>query len=64
MGTQNGSNHDQAGFLIFAFSLEIMKYVYFPYVCIGSHSFAMFAAHAYVNDDPLTNMLKLYCMAP
>ena len=24
----------------------------------GSHSFAMFAAHAYVNDDPLPKMLK------
>ena len=30
----------------------------------GSHSFAMFAAHAYVNDDPLPKVMKLHCMAP
>ena len=48
MGTQNGLKLENlcAGFLILAFNVEIMQHLYLSYVCIGSHSFAMFAAHA------------------
>ena len=48
MGMQNGSKlgKGSAGLLIFAFNVEMyMQCVCSPYVCIGSHSFAMFTTH-------------------
>ena len=31
------------------------------HVCIGNHSFALFAAHAYMNDDPLYPLHNEHC---
>ena len=32
--------------LIHALQLKLQPFEFFPYVCIGSHAYAMFSAHA------------------
>ena len=48
MGTQNGSKLEilPERILIHAFESKLRPFEVFPYVCIGSHAFAMFSAHA------------------
>ena len=48
MGTQNGSKLEILtwGILIHALELKLWPFKVFTYVCIGSHAFAMFSAHA------------------
>ena len=45
MGTQNGSKLEiwWKGILIHALELKLWPFELFPYVCIGSHGFAMFS---------------------
>ena len=37
---------EKRGILIHAFESKLRPFEIFPYVCIGSHAFAMFSAHA------------------
>ena len=48
MGTQNGSKLEvwPWGILIHTLELKLRPFEVAPYVCIGSHAFAMFSAHA------------------
>ena len=48
MGTQNGSKLEirPERILIHALELKLRPFEVSPYVCIGSHAFAMFSTHA------------------
>ena len=56
MGMQNGSKLEVCSdrFLIHTLQLKLWPFEVFPYVCIGSHVFATFSAHAHINVTTIT----------
>ena len=55
-GTQNGLKHEiwHEKILIHALEFKLQPFEVPPYVCIGSHAFAMFSAHAHISVTTFT----------
>ena len=71
MGTQNGSKHEigHEKISIDTLELKLRPFEVSPYVCIGSHTLAMFAhkknyGRAGYVDDPLPNIVYIAIWMP